>query len=118
MRLDRAGARVRIRDRKESLRHPQYTGPIRLIAERVVRGLLEQIATTPALAEMARRRWDPQFDVEVGQEADMNELKAQIAHEFYSEVCARAERKMEQTHVLEGAHYAAMQEVIREWAQG
>lgn len=34
---------------------------------------------------------------------------------FYEQVCKRAEAKMEQTHRLEGSHYAAMQEILREW---
>lgn len=34
---------------------------------------------------------------------------------FYDEVCRRAEDKMLKSGKLEGMHYAAMQEVKREW---
>lgn len=41
--------------------------------------------------------------------------KLAIAHEFYHAICQRAETKMEMTGHLEGAHYAAMQEILKEW---
>ena len=33
---------------------------------------------------------------------------------FYNEVCRRAEQKMLTSHKLEGMHYAAMQEVMKD----
>lgn len=33
---------------------------------------------------------------------------------FYEEVCKRAEQKMLITHKLEGAHYNAMKEILKE----
>jgi hypothetical protein len=43
-----------------------------------------------------------------------DEAKAEVIQEFVAEVERRAERKMEITHKLEGAHYAAMKELARE----
>lgn len=34
---------------------------------------------------------------------------------FVREVNARTEQKMLQTHKLEGSHYAAMRELLKEW---
>ena len=34
---------------------------------------------------------------------------------FYNRVCAMAERKIEMTHKLEGAHYASMRQLIEEY---
>lgn len=51
----------------------------------------------------AKQRWNRRVAV-----------TASVACEFYREVCRRAEAKMELTGRLEGAHYAAMQEVLRE----
>jgi len=36
---------------------------------------------------------------------------------FYNAVCAMAERKIEMTHKLEGAHYASMRQLIEEYRQ-
>jgi hypothetical protein len=46
-------------------RHPFNTGPSRTIAERFGHQLQHLVATTDALAEVARRGWDPAFDEEV-----------------------------------------------------
>lgn len=46
-------------------RHPHFTGPTRQIAERVARQIFNAIATTPALAALAEKGWDPDYDVEV-----------------------------------------------------
>lgn len=43
-------------------RHPANDGHGRDIAEAVARVLINQVATTPALAEVIRRGWDPQYD--------------------------------------------------------
>lgn len=43
-------------------RHPEFVGPTRQIAERAARKLFDELAATPALAEVARRGWDPAFD--------------------------------------------------------
>jgi len=40
---------------------------------------------------------------------------AEIAQRFYDEVCALAEKNMLKTGVLAGAHYAAMQSVLKQW---
>jgi hypothetical protein len=45
-------------------RHPEFTGPTRTIAEAAARRIFQHITATPALAEVARRGWDPAFDEE------------------------------------------------------
>lgn len=44
-------------------------------------------------------------------------LSAKVAQQFYDEVCRRAEQNMQKTGRLEGAHYAAMQSVLKEWKE-
>lgn len=43
-------------------RHPHNTGPGAEIARRFAELLQQEISTTPALAELARRGWDPEHD--------------------------------------------------------
>lgn len=43
------------------------------------------------------------------------EMRTAIINEFVEEVERRAEKKMMMTHKLEGAHYAAMKELQKEW---
>lgn len=49
--------------------------------------------------------------------ADFTKEQVKAIEWFYSRVCARAEDTMEKTHKLEGAHYAAMQSVLKEVRQ-
>ena len=44
------------------------------------------------------------------------EIKLKTIEQFIAEVEKRAEEKMLKTHKLEGAHYAAMKEVFKEWS--
>lgn len=43
-------------------RHPDNNGPSRKVAEEIARYLQTAVATTPALAELAARGWDPTYD--------------------------------------------------------
>ena len=43
-------------------RHPKNTGPTAHIAEVFARKIFDQIATTPALKEVAEKGWNPDFD--------------------------------------------------------
>lgn len=43
-------------------RHPDNTGPTRQMAEAFAREVFNQVATTPALKEVAEMGWNPEFD--------------------------------------------------------
>jgi hypothetical protein len=45
-----------------ALRHPNNNGPSAKVSKEVAELLQEQIATTPALAELARRGWETKYD--------------------------------------------------------
>jgi hypothetical protein len=47
--------------------------------------------------------------------AHIRKCEMEAIKSYYRKVCERAEEKMEQTHKLEGSHYAAMQEVLKEF---
>lgn len=50
-------------------------------------------------------------------EIEFAAAKLNYAQNFYKDVCARAEQNIEKTFKLEGAHYAAMQQVLAEYRQ-
>lgn len=43
-------------------RHPEFTGPTREIAEALARVIFDEMDITPAMREVARRGWDPEYD--------------------------------------------------------
>lgn len=45
-----------------ALRHPENKGPTSDIAREIAGAIQEKIATSPALAEVARRGWDKRYD--------------------------------------------------------
>ena len=45
-----------------ALRHPKNNGATANIARKIAEDLERQLATTPALKEVARRGWDAKFD--------------------------------------------------------
>lgn len=45
-------------------------------------------------------------------------VETAVLRQFYDDVCRRAERNMEKTGKLEGAHYAAMRSVLAERGVG
>jgi hypothetical protein len=45
-----------------ALRHPDNKGAMAEIAKSLAQQIEKQIATTPALAEVAKRGWNPKYD--------------------------------------------------------
>lgn len=43
----------------------------------------------------------------------LKDVQRSVLRDFYNEVCDRAEEKMAMTHKLEGAHFAAMTQVLK-----
>lgn len=55
------------------------------------------------------------FEAWLIRHVDQRMLPDMLLQAFVREVNARAEQKMLQTHKLEGSHYAAMRELLKEW---
>jgi hypothetical protein len=47
-----------------ALRHPENNGPSAEIARHFAEQIQKKVATTPALAEVAKRGWDTKYDEE------------------------------------------------------
>lgn len=67
--------------------------------------LTKGIATSTA--ENAAQHWNRRYDYD--------SERADAVVDFVKRVCIMAERKIEMTHKLEGAHYASMMELVKEY---
>ena len=63
------------------------------------------------------RRYESVLDLVRGEEGISSETFNLILGMFVAEVEYRAEEKMLKTGKLEGAHYAAMKQVAKEWSE-
>lgn len=62
---------------------------------------------TASTAENAAQHWNRRYDYD--------SERADAVVDFVKRVCIMAERKIEITHKLEGAHYASMMELVKEY---
>jgi hypothetical protein len=63
LRLDWLEAWTLLGQLQLALRHPMNVGPSAVVARQLIATLKQRVATTPALAEVARRGDDRRFDV-------------------------------------------------------
>lgn len=96
------------------------------IGERAPLGEIELFVEHDALPDVASGHEIPQrvpvihaeelpvtfFTFDWGEEVEPEETA--VLRRFYDDVCRRAERNMEKTGKLEGAHYAAMRSLLNE----